>query len=585
MRSFFVRWCGAAVVVGLGWLELRAPLAADAASEHRGGDAAAQLVCEALEAEAQGETSARAELLRRALEIMPDYSPARWQSGEVRVADRWLSVEMASQEAARAGHVDAYRKLRDRVRASAKDHQSLAAWCAKHGLPDQERLHLLFALQLAPKSHDIIEKLRLTRQHGALVSREQAETLDRHSKQLAVTLATWKPRLSKLRRDIESDITAKRSEARQKLQSIDDPLLVPAIEAIFADSTAEAGEAVIAALAHMPDQVATDSLARHAVFSPRLDVRKAAARALASRSMFSYVPTMIFALESPVDVRYDTYYLNGQILHRLALFRQGLLTDQSFVSTGGTSHEIVISRRYGNSVQINPDKTALPDALLAEQESQANVAREELNGRIAAALQTATGNNLQADPEQWRYWWFDYNEMYRPPIKPLSQTVRYYVPPPTQIRYMSCFVAGTKVWTSTGPMPIEQIRIGEWVLAQNPETGELAYKPVVGTTERPPSPLIELFAGGQTVRTTRGHPFWISGIGWQMAKELKAGQWLHTPHGPLLIESIGQAEPATCHNLIVADFGTYFITDQQVLVHDNNLRQVTTATVPGLVHP
>ena len=37
--------------------------------------------------------------------------------------------------------------------------------------------------------------------------------------------------------------------------------------------------------------------------------------------------------------------------------------------------------------------------------------------------------------------------------------------------------------------------------------------------------------------------------------------------------------------MIVADFNTYFVGDAQVLVHDNNLRQVTTATVPGLVDP
>ncbi len=38
-----------------------------------------------------------------------------------------------------------------------------------------------------------------------------------------------------------------------------------------------------------------------------------------------------------------------------------------------------------------------------------------------------------------------------------------------------------------------------------------------------------------------------------------------------------------CYDLIVADFNSYFVGQNRVLVHDNNLRQVTTATVPGLV--
>ena len=49
----------------------------------------------------------------------------------------------------------------------------------------------------------------------------------------------------------------------------------------------------------------------------------------------------------------------------------------------------------------------------------------------------------------------------------------------------SCFAPGTKVWTMTGRRPIEGIKIGDCVLAQDVESGELAYKPVLGVTIRP----------------------------------------------------------------------------------------------------
>ena len=36
------------------------------------------------------------------------------------------------------------------------------------------------------------------------------------------------------------------------------------------------------------------------------------------------------------------------------------------------------------------------------------------------------------------------------------------------------------------------------------------------------------------------------------------------------------------HNLVVADFHTYFVTDAKILTHDNTIREPTAALVPGL---
>ena len=116
-------------------------------------------------------------------------------------------------------------------------------------------------------------------------------------------------------------------------------------------------------------------------------------------------------------------------------------------------------------------------------------------------------------------------------------------------------------------------------------TGELAYKPVLATTTRPPTPLVEISAGGETIRASRGHPLWVSGLGWQMAKEIRLGQWLHSARGPLLVDRVEQQGEAACYNLIVAEFDTYFVGSNQLLVHDNLLRDGTTATVPGLENP
>src|SRR6185369_2731658 len=114
-------------------------------------------------------------------------------------------------------------------------------------------------------------------------------------------------------------------------------------------------------------------------------------------------------------------------------------------------------------------------------------------------------------------------------------------------------------------------------------TGEISYQPVLLTTIRPASPLVEVKLANSTIRGTRGHPYWVSGQGWQMAKDLKAGQMLHSVNGPVRIESAEQTGEEQCFNLIVADFNTYFIGDAKVLVHDNTLRGPNTIRVPGLV--
>ena len=58
---------------------------------------------------------------------------------------------------------------------------------------------------------------------------------------------------------------------------------------------------------------------------------------------------------------------------------------------------------------------------------------------------------------------------------------------------------------------------------QDPNTGELAYKPVLAVTFRPPTRRLVISVGAEKITTTLGHPFWVEGDGWKMAKELKVG--------------------------------------------------------------
>jgi hypothetical protein len=257
---------------------------------------------------------------------------------------------------------------------------------------------------------------------------------------------------------------------------------------------------------------------------------------------------------------------------------------------------------------MNSRATATREAkTFYDQAEKANRGIVENNARIVDVLQQATGKDFDK-PAEWWNWWQEYNDTYNPlssagssssepypydptPAKPLLkyESVQQYqgrtLPQPYWMH--SCFSPSTKVWTQLGKVAIEKLEIGDRVLSQNVETGELAYKPVLMVTIRPPHQRLKIVVGKELIVATPGHPFWVDGKAWLMVKELEAGQLLHSISGGVAIESIDRPEVTqtyepNSYNLVVADFGTFFVGEQGLLVHDNIPRQPTSALIPGL---
>jgi hypothetical protein len=135
----------------------------------------------------------------------------------------------------------------------------------------------------------------------------------------------------------------------------------------------------------------------------------------------------------------------------------------------------------------------------------------------------------------------------------------------------NCFTAGTKVLTDEGEKNIEDIEVGDRVLAkdENNPDGELAYKEV----------------GEQIIETTDNHPFWVQGKGWLFADELQVGDKLQKADGSNLtidkVEFVKLDEPVTVYNFTVADYHTYYVTDLGIWVHNTecDLSPKTLATM------
>jgi len=138
------------------------------------------------------------------------------------------------------------------------------------------------------------------------------------------------------------------------------------------------------------------------------------------------------------------------------------------------------------------------------------------------------------------------------------------------------FVGGTKVLTDEGEKPIEEIEVGDKVLAKDENTpaGELAYKEVTGLYRNQRDDIIKLHVGEQIIETTDNHPFWVEGKGWVFADELQIGDKLQKADGSNLtidkVEFVKLDEPVTVYNFTVADYHTYYVTDLGIWVHNTD---------------
>lgn len=593
------------------------------ASGTSGGSTAERLVAEALQAEAAGDADRRAMLLDQAVAVAPDYQLARWHRGEIQTAGQWQSVETLQQTAADDPRRAEYLQLRKLADDSLDAQLALARWCRRNNLDGEAWFHWANVVSKQPGNEEALRALGMRWYQNRLLTYDEIDQAKQHYRENREAAKRWAPQITRWERAIAGDLP-EREQAIDEIRNLADADAIPALEELTLEADIsddldrvrcrQISRAFVHALSNMRAHVATESLVRHALLSPVTSVRDVAITALHERPLHDFVPMLLDALAMPIESTFRVSTdRDGSVHYWHSFYRKGREANWAIegrssvmqVDLNGTTQLLgddgrtVVGERRTSGVAITAQKTAVATvaqtrygiaATQTEQQVDAiNATTIAKNRPILLVLHQVTGQELGDDPKAWWKWWDDYNDYYskgEPPLyerRYVETEMRYYRVPTSEPARHSCFAPGTLVWTSTGLRRIETIEIGDLMLAQDTDTGELQYKTVMGRTLRPDRATRKLRIDKETLQATLGHPLWLAGEGWRMAKLLEPGAVLHGVHGPVLVETNEAGEKMDVFNLIVADYHNYFVGEAGVLVHDNSPRQPTTATVPGLV--
>jgi len=552
------------------------------------------LLQEALYAEIYGDNDRRESLLEQAIATREDFAPARWHAGYVQLNGKWVEANVVPQMLEEHRSIVKYRRLRAEMRDTAADHLQLANWARENKLPERERAHLMRVVEFEPNHREARERLGFRRVVGAWRSADELAEEIAEVRRRNINLAHWAPKLAEIIEQLDERSELRRRAAEERLRGIHDPAAIPALETALANRSQPRAELFVEIVLGMGDQDAALALARQSVFSPWPPVRQAAQAALRQRDFEAYVPALLASLSTPIETRTQLYATrNGQLMYRHVLAREGqdrwqmLVLDTAYRTSGPGAEGVALD----NAIRRARTREG--------QAERNNVATQVLNNRIFVSLQQTTGQQVPDNPEAWWGWWNDHNQVFVEGRKPV-QTARAIdiqeintQPPATggggsggpPQTACDCLAAGAPILTDRGMAPVESVQVGDLVLSQNAETGELAYKPVLRTTIRPRSPLLRIRCIGQELVASGGHKFYVAGEGWVRARDLSSGMELHTPSGALRVSEVIDDEVAESYNLIVADFGTYFVGPRHVLSHDNRIGSAIDTVVPGLRAP
>jgi RHS repeat-associated protein len=132
------------------------------------------------------------------------------------------------------------------------------------------------------------------------------------------------------------------------------------------------------------------------------------------------------------------------------------------------------------------------------------------------------------------------------------------------------FSSDTEITTLEGLQPINQLQVGDLVLAYDESSGKTGFYTVTATFAHVDPLIILLSVNGEQIETTPEHPFYTAAGEWIPAGQLQIGDSLRRADGSSgLVTAIAlRSQTQQMYNITVAEAHTYFIGDGKWLVHN-----------------
>jgi len=561
-----------------------------------------QLISEARYHEIYGRNDLRQKLLTEASELSEGRSPAvNWMNGKIIADQQWMTPEEYAEKVSKDASHEKYLALREKTRDNFDSQLKLAQWCHNNQMTAQARAHLNRCLWHDADNSQVRALLGHRQVNGVWLTPEEmaAEALEFYVVQQRIN--GWKKPIADII-SLVSDISPrKQNEGWEKLRAIDDVTSVNALEVIAARQSESLAKAAVRKISEFDELEASLVLMRMSLSSPWKSCRDLATKALAKRDHYDYVPTMLSQMATKIISRVNVIPgARRQVLYNHVYFQQTM--DRDIIKQYDTVYQRITSGRTSGRDSMNQTLQDIRQSVPMNERMKEWVNRdiEQRNKAITTVLEKSVGLKLGDDPTAWWKWWNDHNEVYTA-VRPvdydryqrqlevydrdlaLSGAPPLSTPVPTRGGgSCECLVAGTLVWTDRGAIAVEKIAVGDRVLSQNIETGELSYKTVLRPTVRPVTPTLTVKVSNETIRASGGHPFWVSGQGWVKVRDLKPGMLLGGIGGTSMIQSVNKDKPALLYNLVVDRNANYFVGKSKILSHDNSIPTPTRKQVPGL---
>lgn len=578
-----------------------------AAAGQPGGNPGPNRISDILKDEAAGKPVDRRVLL--AMTVDSNKSQAEWQAGRLQVNTGWESIENLSQ---RSEELHSYEAKREELSQSREMHLELARWCARKQFTSRARAHYETVLRSNPNLLEAREFLGHVQIGVDWVEKDTAEQAAARAREIVRNIGQWAPVFARTLKKVQSKRAAISVQGLEELEQIDASQTLPVLELIACCAEDDIARLCLKKIATLRTEEACLALVRIAVAREVSSTRNAAIAALKEYPESIYVPELLDCLAGSIEIRsaivsrpngrleLSTYV--GQELRSKHLLRKihKAVDTMSIVTkahvTYSEAFESLLSEFYEPIVYVPAEVRTAAGLKLQQEAHQRKRATDSRNlqvsirnKRIYDVLQRVTDEKIENQPKAWWSWWNERSKRLelRKPVYSETIETRDNLTLATglavggTLSQLSCLIPGTLIQTEIGLCAVEKIRIGDKVVSQNVETGELCLKSVTETTIRPPEKTYVIQLDGDKIQATGGHLWWVSGEGWLRTSNLKVGQRLHTATGNTEIKSLEEAKAVQTHNLVVDQFSTYFVGSQRVLSYDNSEVKPTVKLVPG----